>query len=81
MWNGTQGKDGANEISSRLFDWLISMDNTNEYEIINLFLDNCAGQHKNKILFSMISYFLEAKATSIKQICIIFLLKGHTYSS
>ena len=47
----TQGKRGANEISSCLFDWLVSLDIRNKYEIIGLFCDNCAGQHKNWILF------------------------------
>ena len=42
------------------------------------YCDNCTGQNKNKVIFSMLKYFLERSA-NIQTIQINYLLAGHTY--
>ena len=43
---------------------------------LNVIMDNCAGQNKNRMVIRMAAYILERKY--FKRINLIFLVKGHT---
>ncbi|KAL4718628.1 hypothetical protein ACJJTC_005182 [Scirpophaga incertulas] len=74
MWDESVAKRGANEVSSCLLDFIQSNveQGTKEFRFWS---DNCAGQNRNRFVFS--SYIYASKKFNIR-ITHRFLLKGHT---
>ncbi|CAB0042996.1 unnamed protein product [Trichogramma brassicae] len=58
VWNETIGRKGANEIASFLLDFIMKKSGKGVKNFI-FYSDNCAGQNRNKMLFSM--YFKAAR--------------------
>uniref|UniRef100_A0ABD2W3N6 Uncharacterized protein n=1 Tax=Trichogramma kaykai TaxID=54128 RepID=A0ABD2W3N6_9HYME len=57
VWNETVGRKGANEIASFLWDFIRQKSQTGVRRFI-FYSDNCSGQNRNKMVFSM--YFKAA---------------------
>uniref|UniRef100_A0A6B2EIE4 DUF7869 domain-containing protein n=1 Tax=Phlebotomus kandelakii TaxID=1109342 RepID=A0A6B2EIE4_9DIPT len=74
MWNETQGKRGGNEVSSCLLKFITDACETGVQEFL-FWSDNCIGQNKNQILFSMYCWIAKRFRISITH---RFLEKGHT---
>jgi len=78
LWSEVDGKRGANEICSILYDYLKSIDDKGLFQEIALYCDNCPGQNKNHFMLSMLHYFISS-SKNIKCLTIKYLLPGHTY--
>uniref|UniRef100_A0A6P7G4Q1 Uncharacterized protein LOC114337629 n=1 Tax=Diabrotica virgifera virgifera TaxID=50390 RepID=A0A6P7G4Q1_DIAVI len=74
MWDESVAKRGANEVSSCLLDFIENNVKKGAKEF-RFWSDNCAGQNRNRIVFSL--YVYAAKKFSIS-ITHRFLEKGHT---
>jgi hypothetical protein len=74
MWDETVAKRGANEVSSCLLDF-IKANVERGYKDFRFWSDNCAGQNRNRIVYSL--YVFAAKKYNIS-ITHRFLEKGHT---
>lgn len=79
LWGESTGNRGCNEIVSCLFKYLMEINYRNHIISLFLFCDSCAGQNKNRAMFSMLYYALKYKLSNINNIKITFLLPGHTY--
>lgn len=49
--------------------------------LLNLFSDSCSGQSKNQYTRATLLYYLNCKASFLKQINHIFPVRGHSYMS
>ena len=78
FWHEGQAKRGANEISSHLYHFLVSLDVRNITEVA-LFADGCAGQNKNSILPAMLLHVVQ-NAQSLKKITLYFYETSHGQS-
>ena len=70
FWHEGQAKRGANEISSHVYHFLVSLDARNITEVA-LFADGCAGQNKNSILPAMLMYVVQ-NSRNLKKITVYF---------
>lgn len=77
IWGEADGKRGSCEIATCLYNYLKELDNRGVNTLL-LYCDNCTGQNKNKVIFSMFKHFLE-QSKNLKVIQINYLLAGHTY--
>lgn len=77
IWGEADGKRGSCEIATCLYNYLKELDNRAVNTLL-LYCDNCTGQNKNKVIFSMFKHFLE-QSKNLKVIQINYLLAGHTY--
>lgn len=78
LWSEVDGKRGANEICSILYDYLKSIDDKGLFQEIALYCDSCPGQNKNHFMLAMLHHFLSS-SKNIKYLTINYLLPGHTY--
>ncbi|CAH1969846.1 unnamed protein product [Acanthoscelides obtectus] len=78
FWGEKDGRRGANEICSHLFDYLLHLDQKEEKTSVHLFCDNCPGQNKNRYMICMLAYFISI-SKSIRKLTITYLVSGHTY--
>lgn len=74
LWDETKGKRGANEISSCVYDFIMSH---SDVEAVRMMSDGCGGQQKNSIFATMCIHLL-AKHPSLKIIDHRFFETGHT---
>lgn len=74
MWDETEGKRGANDVSSCLLNYIDKHVKEGATEF-RFWSDNCTGQNRNRIVFSL--YLYAAKKYNIT-ITHRFLVKGHT---
>lgn len=79
LWDEKNGKRGANEICTNLFNYLKETYKNGTVKYIEFFCDNCGGQNKNKILLFTLHHFLNKCSKNIVDITLTFLLTGHTY--
>ncbi|XP_063390030.1 uncharacterized protein LOC134675631 [Cydia fagiglandana] len=79
FWDELQGKRGANEIGSCIFDYLKRLNDQNPNKQLNVifYSDNCCGQNKNKYIASLYSYAVTC-FENIHTITHKYLIKGHT---
>lgn len=81
IWHEGAAKRGANEIGSCVWNYLEELDenalNKNKVLDIIFYTDNCAGQNKNKFLFTLYAYAV-TKLKSINKITHKYLIRGHT---
>lgn len=75
LWHEGIAKRGANEIGSCLYKYLLS-EECKSGDII-FYSDNCAGQNKNKFIFTLYLFCVQ-NIEKIKTITHKFLIKGHT---
>ncbi|KAH9629615.1 hypothetical protein HF086_002551 [Spodoptera exigua] len=75
MWDETIAKRGANEVECCLLDFIIDncTEGTKEFRFWS---DNCAGQNRNRFVFSV--YLYAAKKYKVSITHFRFLEKGHT---
>lgn len=78
IWEEKDGKRGVNEISTHLYNYLVKLDLETTHRSISLFCDNCPGQNKNRIILTMLMYFLK-NSSNLKEIMLTYLVAGHTY--
>lgn len=74
MWDESIGKRGANEVSSCLFHF-IEQNAKKGIKEFRFWSDNCAGQNRNRIVYSLYVYAAQKFNVSIYH---RFLEKGHT---
>lgn len=74
VWTEDIGNKGSNEIASYLLDFIETMAKKGATDF-RFYSDNCAGQNKNRFVFSMFAY---AAAKCNVQIVHRFLECGHT---
>lgn len=77
LWGECDGRRGCNEICSVLLKYLTLVDKRKQYSTVSLFCDSCAGQNRNRAVFTVIPFFLKT-SIFIKKVNITFLLPGHT---
>lgn len=75
LWDETQGKRGANEISTCIYDYIIS--SYNNAECIRMMSDGCGGQQKNSIFATMCLNLVQTHPT-LQTIDHKFFETGHT---
>lgn len=73
LWHEGIGKRGANDIASCVYKYLQECE---AHDII-FYADNCAGQHKNKFMASLLMFHVMNSETT-NTITIKFLVVGHT---
>lgn len=78
VWGEADGRRGAAEMASCLFQWLQAIDRENAASHIILYCDCCSGQNRNRTVVSMLRYALTV-LVNVKQITLKFLLTGHRY--
>lgn len=76
-WGECDGRRGSTEIATCLYLYLKELDKQG-VETALLYCDSCTGQNKNKVVLSVLNYFL-AKSVNLQIIQINYLLPGHTY--
>lgn len=79
LWGEMDGKRGANEICSILFNYLNAVDQRGATINLALYCDSCPGQNKNRQVMATILFFLNNVAVTVKTVTLNFLLPGHTY--
>lgn len=77
LWNETVAKKVSDEIASNVFRYIEKMSDSGVIDFI-FYSDNCTGQNRNSIVFSM--YLLAAKKFNVN-ITHRFLEVGHTQNS
>lgn len=76
-WGESDGKRGSIEMASCLMKYLKEID-AKGFQYAILYCDSCTGQNKNKVVLSVLNYFLNI-SHNLKVIQINYLLPGHTY--
>lgn len=76
-WGECDGKRGSNEMATCLYLYLQELDKKG-FETALLYCDSCTGQNKNRVVLSVLNYFL-LKSENLQVIQINYLLPGHTY--
>ena len=79
VYDESQGGKGGNNVASLLLQYVRENfvdPNLGPMMELNIVMDNCAGQNKNRMVIRMASYMLELQY--FKRINLIFLVKGHT---
>lgn len=74
MWDESDGKRGSNEISTCILKF-IKLKKLSGIKEFSFYSDNCAGQNRNRFIYSMWEY---AAYTLKVNIIHTFLEKGHT---
>lgn len=77
-WDESDGKRGANEISSILHRYILSVDERGNVKNLLLYCDCCPGQNRNRVVLAMIHSTLQ-QCKNLETIQINYLLTGHTY--
>lgn len=75
LWNETEGKKGACEVATAVFNYLSEM-NKQKLKSIHLFCDRCTGQNNNRVVVAMLSYAVES--LDFEEISLNFLVIGHS---
>lgn len=78
MWHEGEGRRGANEIASCLYNHLNSFISNTSTDSIIFYSDSCAGQNKNSYVSTMFTLYLKTNQ-NIKTIDHKFLEPGHTH--
>lgn len=80
VWHEAEALRGSNEIGSCLYNFLETLDaqaNTDSPIDVIFYSDNCAGQNKNRMIFSLYFYAV-TKLQNIRSITHKYLITGHT---
>nr|CAI5819112.1 unnamed protein product [Callosobruchus analis] len=75
QWDGTISKRGANEVSSCVASYLRDLDDREMFEV-NLFADDCGGQNRNTIVFTMLLHTI-TNAKNLRSISLSFFETNH----
>ena len=79
VYDESKGGKGGNNVASLLLQYVRENfvdSNLGPMMELNIIMDNCAGQNKNRMVIRMAAYMLELRY--FKRINLIFLVKGHT---
>ena len=79
VYDESEGGKGGNNVASLLLQYVRENfvdSNLGPMMELNVIMDNCAGQNKNRMVIRMASYMLELRY--FRRINLIFLVKGHT---
>ena len=79
VYNEIEGGKGGNNVASLLLQYVREHfvdSNLGPMSELNVIMDNCAGQNKNRMVIRMAEFMLELKY--FHNINLIFLVKGHT---
>ena len=78
VWDETDGARGSDEIASCLLKWLqMQWDNDEEFDVLRVFCDNCAGQNKN--LFLLLGALRLIHSKKLFRIELVFMVSGHSF--
>lgn len=75
MWCESDGKRGSNEIGTCLLKFIKFMKENHGISEFSFYSDNCAGQNRNRYIYSMWEYAAFIHKVNIRH---TFLEKGHT---
>lgn len=75
MWCESDGKRGSNEIGTCLLKFIKLMKENHGINEFSFYSDNCAGQNRNRFIYSMWEYAAFIHKVNIRH---TFLEKGHT---
>lgn len=75
LWDETEGKWGANEISTALLDYIKSLPKS--ITKISSFSDTCAGQNRNQFIATMMLYAMQS--SQLECIDLKYMESGHSY--
>jgi hypothetical protein len=64
MWTEVDAGRGANEVASALYHWLCEEDKQGAQQIV-IYSDTCAGQNRNRIISTMIIFFLHNSINTV----------------
>ena len=79
VYDESEGGKGGNNVASLLLRFIRQNyvdTSSGPMAELNIIMDNCAGQNKNRMVIRMAAYILELKY--FRKINLIFLVKGHT---
>jgi hypothetical protein len=79
MYTEDIGRKGGNNVASLIWYNLqrLGVINTPEpFKEINIVMDNCGGQNKNRMVLRLLFYLVKRKVATVARI--IFLVRGHT---
>ena len=78
VWDETTGGRGSDEVASCILKWLsLRSDEGQEFDVLRIFCDNCAGQNKN--MFVLLTALRMIHAKKLFRVEIIFLVSGHSF--
>ncbi|XP_031327207.1 uncharacterized protein LOC116182841 [Photinus pyralis] len=78
-WMEHQAGRGATETSSAIIDFLKRTEFPEDATKIRFFADGCGGQNKNSHVIHALMFWLHTSGEKIKEIEIIFPIRGHSY--
>ena len=79
VYDESEGAKGGNNVASLVIDYVKTNfvhDDKAPMKELNIIMDNCAGQNKNRMVIRTAAYIMEAGMFS--KVNLIFLIKGHT---
>jgi hypothetical protein len=79
LYTEDAGKKGGNNVASLIWYNLkrLGIVGTNEpFKELNIVMDNCGGQNKNRMVLRLLHYLVKKKVAVVARI--IFLVRGHT---
>jgi hypothetical protein len=81
LYSEAQAAKGGNNVASLLWaqlehDGVIEQSKTEPFKEINLVMDNCGGQNKNRHVLRLLFFMVKRKITKVAKA--IFLVRGHT---
>lgn len=78
VWDESTAARGSDEIASCLLKWVETRQAAGEdFDILRIYADNCAGQNKN--LYMVLSALRMIHAKKLFRIEFVFLVKGHSF--
>ncbi|KAJ4441249.1 hypothetical protein ANN_11100 [Periplaneta americana] len=79
-WTENQAGRRAKEVTSALTNFLSRQNFDEAVSTIGLFSDGCGGRNRNSIVVHALYWWLLQKSPqSVKEICMVFLFRGHSY--
>ena len=79
VYDESEGAKGGNNVASLVLDYVkhnFVRDDLPPMKELNIIMDNCAGQNKNRMVIRTAAYIMESGMFS--KVNLIFLIKGHT---
>ena len=78
VWDEVKGGRGSDEIASALMKWLALREaEEEEFDVLRIFCDNCAGQNKN--IFVLLAALRLIHAKKLFRIELVFMVSGHSF--
>ncbi|CAH0560554.1 unnamed protein product [Brassicogethes aeneus] len=80
LWHEAISGRKQDDIISTFYAFLCHLE-VRDYQGVTIWLDNCAAQNKNWVLFSFLTYFINSGGTKLQTLDTKYFETGHTFMS